>query len=286
MVKPKTIGLALGGGGAKGLAHIGVLKTLLRAGFKIDYLAGTSMGSLIGGLYAATEDINFIENLFLEIAEKYAFHRKHLRKKGGMFFKDEKIVEELLSEKIDGLDIKNTKIPFKAIATDVKKGDEVVMERGSLVEAIKASSAMPVAFNPVEIDGRLLMDGGFVNPIPVDVVKEMGAEFVIGVDVSSKWPNIEEESFSIHGIKSIIIDAFSALEYQVAKERIKSADFMLHPAILSYHWDDFRLAEEIIEKGVNETANNIGEIRAATHYPKPVKKPLQSFIDFISGNDY
>lgn len=286
MNKPKTIGLALGGGGAKGLAHIGVIKTLLKAGFKINYLAGTSMGSLVGGLYAATEDIDFIEKAFLEIAEKYSFHRKHLRGRGSLLFKDEEAVEKMLAEKIDGLDVKNTKIPFKAIATDVKNGDEVVIGKGSLVKAVKASSALPIAFSPVEIDGKLLMDGGFVNPVPVDIVKEMGAEFVIGVDVSSKWPDIEGERFSLSGIKSTIVDAFSALEYQVAKERIKGASLMLHPPVLNYHWDDFRAAREIIAMGVNETANNIREIREATHYPRPVKKPLQSFIDFISGNDY
>ena len=285
-MKSKTIGLALGGGGAKGLAHIGVLKTFLRAGFKIDYLAGTSMGSLVGGLYAATEDIDFIERTFLDIAENYSFHRKHLRGKKNLLFTDEETVEKMLSQKIDGLDVKNTRIPFKAIATDVKDGDEVVIDKGSLVKAIRASSALPIAFPPVEIDGRLLMDGGFVNPVPVDIVKKMGAEYVIGVDVSSKWPNIEDERFSLSGIKSTIVDAFSALEYQVAKEKVKDADFMLHPPVLSFHWDDFRNAKDIIQVGVNEATNSIREIRERTHYPKPIKKPLQSFIDFISGNDY
>jgi NTE family protein len=284
-MKSKTIGLALGGGGAKGLAHIGVLKTFLRAGFKIDYLAGTSMGSLVGGLYAATEDIDFIERTFLDIAENYSFHRKHLRGKKNLLFTDEETVEKMLSQKIDGLDVKNTRIPFKAIATDVKDGDEVVIDKGSLVKAIRASSALPIAFPPVEIDGRLLMDGGFVNPVPVDIVKKMGAECVIGVDVSSKWPDIEDEHFSLSGIKSTIVDAFSALEYQVAKEKVKDADFMLHPPVLSFHWDDFRNAKDIIQMGVNEATNSIREIRERTHYPKPVKKPLQSFIDFISGND-
>lgn len=282
--KPKKIGLALGGGGAKGLAHIGVLKTFLEAGFKIDYIAGTSMGSLIGGLYAATEDIDFIEKLFLEIAEKYAFHRRHLRKRG--MFKNEKVVERLLSERVNGLDIKKTKIPFKAIATDVKKGDEVVLGKGSLTEAIRASSAMPIAFPPVDIDGKLLMDGGFVNPVPVDVVKKMGAEYVIGVDVSSRWPDIEDEHLSISGVKSMIVDTFTALEYQVAKERIKGANLILHPPVLSFHWDDFRDAKQIIGVGTNEAANHIREIREATHYQKPDKKPLRSLMDFIEGKDY
>ncbi len=286
MRKPKTIGLALGGGGAKGLAHIGVIKTLLRAGFKIDFVAGTSMGALVGGIYAATLDIDSLERIFLEISEKYSVSRKMLHRKNNILFKDQKAVEKILTENIDGLDIQNTKIPFKAIATDVKNGDEVILEKGSLVKAMRASSSLPLIFPPVEMNDRLLMDGGFVNPVPVDVVKNMGADFVIGVDVSSKWPDIEDEHFSISGVKSTIVDAFSALEYQVAKERVKAADFMLHPPVLSYHWDDFRLTEEIIEKGINETANNIREIREATHYPKPVKRPLQSFVDFISGNDY
>ncbi len=276
----------MGGGGAKGLAHIGVLKTLLKAGFTIDYLTGTSMGAIVGGLYAATKDIDYVEKTFLRIAKEYAVSKKHIRMKGEGLFKNEELVERIISEKIDGLDVKNTQIPFKAVATNVRNGDEVIMDKGSLVTAIKASSALPIIFPPVEADGRLLMDGGFVNPVPVDIVKEMGAEFVIGVDVSSKWPDIEDENFSLRQIKSIIIDTFSALEYQVAKERVKEANFMLHPAVLGYHWDDFRFAEEIIEKGANETANNAREIRAMTHHPKPAKTPFQSFIDFISGNDY
>ncbi len=284
--KPKTIGVALGGGGAKGLAHIGVLKTFLTAGFKIDYLAGTSMGALVGGLYAATGDISYVEDLFLKIGEQYAFHGNPIRKKGKMFFKDETVVEALLAEKVRGMDLRDTKIPFRAIAMDIRNGEEVVLERGDLVTAIRASCAMPVAFNPVAVEGKLLVDGGFVNPVPTDVVREMGAEFVVGVDISSEWPNFEDRRFSLVEAKSLILDSFSILEYQIARVKTKNADLIIRPPVLNFRWDDFRFAPRIIRAGSEEAMRYIREIRAKTNYPTPPKKPLEKFVDFLFGNEY
>jgi len=282
----KKIGLALGGGSAKGLAHIGVIKVLEKAGLKISYIAGTSMGALVGGLYAATKDINYIEKLFLEIAEKYAISRFHLPKKENILFKNQEKVEELLSEKVKGKKIEDLEIPFKAVATDVKNGEEIILEKGDLYLAIKASTALPVIFDPVEIDGKLLMDGGFVNPVPLDVVKNMGSEFVIGVDVLNNWPNIGEEKLSLKNIKTITAETITALEYEISKEKLKLADVLMKPLVLSYHWNDFCSAKEIIKKGENEAEKYVYTIRKATHYPKPKKKPFIAFIDFITSNDY
>jgi len=285
-MKVKKIGLALGGGGAKGLAHIGVIKVLEMAGFKISYIAGTSMGALVGGIYAATGDINYIEKIFLEIAEKYAVSRFHLPKKENLLFKHQEKVEELLSEKIKDKKFEDLKLPFQAIATNVKNGEEVILDKGDLLLGIKASIALPLVFNPVEINGSLLMDGGFVNPVPVDVVKKMGSEFVIGVDVQSNWPRIGEEKLSLKNIKTITAETITALEYEISKEKLKLADILMKPPVLDYHWNDFYAAKEIIKKGENEAEKYIYAIRKETHYPKPKKKPFIAFIDFISGNSY
>ncbi|MBI3638610.1 patatin-like phospholipase family protein [Candidatus Wolfebacteria bacterium] len=183
--KKLKVGLALGGGGAKGLAHIGVIKALEAAGIKIDFISGTSMGSLIGGFYAATGDVRVLEELFLKLKKGDIFPMsKLLRKRDGNLFRDKSIIE-LLEADIKGVKIKDCKIPFAAVATDVKNGEDVIIKKGSLTDAIRASSALPVVFAPVSMGGKLLMDGGFSNPVPADVCRDMGAEIVIAVDVSS-----------------------------------------------------------------------------------------------------
>ncbi len=286
MKQKQSIGLALGSGSAQGLAHIGVIKTLLNAGFAISCIAGTSIGAVVGGLYAATLDIEYVENVFLEIADKHAVWSAVPHKTKHFLFKDPDRVEEILTEKIRGLNIKETKIPFRAVATDIKTGEEVVLSSGSLERAIHASAAIPFVFKAIQIDGHVLIDGGFVDPVPVDAAKSMHPDFVLGVNISNEWPSLEKENLSLMGIESAIIDAFSALEFQVAKEKMRGADMVLHPPVLNYHWNDFRLAREIIERGENETRNNIGKIRKLAHWPKPRRTPLQKFIDLISGNDY
>jgi NTE family protein len=288
-MKPKKIGIALSGGSARGLAHIGVIKTLIRAGIKIDYIAGTSMGALVGGLYAATLDINFVERLFLKIADDFSSSKFNLRIpliKSGDIFKNREKMEKLIFEPIRDLKIEELKIPAKFIATDVDCGDEVVLEKGSLEEAIRASAAIPFLFEPVLIDGKLLMDGGFVNPIPVDRAREMGAQFVIASNVLRNWPkNIKDEKLNLHNLRFLLMETLTALEYEVSKRNIAKADIVISSPVLDYKWNDFAYAAEIIEKGQNETERYIADIRKFTHHAPPPKKPLEAFIDFITGND-
>lgn len=191
MREKKTIGLALGSGSAQGLAHIGVIKALLDAGFEINCIAGTSIGAVVGGLYAATLDIRYLEDLFLEIADKHAVWSGMPHKTKHFLFRDPERVEEILTQKIKGMDINGTKIPFKAVAADIKTGAEVVLSKGSLEKALRASAAIPFVFKPIEIDGHLLIDGGFVDPVPVDAAKSMHPDFVLGVNISNEWPNLE-----------------------------------------------------------------------------------------------
>lgn len=287
----KKIGLALGGGAARGLAHIGVLKVLEKAGLKIDFIAGTSMGALIGGLYAATLDIDFIEKTFSYIAEKFAYPRFHLSLHKNLLFKNQDKVEEILSKPVANLKIEDLKIPFIAIATNAENGEEVILRKGNLKEAIKASAAIPFVFESVKIDGKVLIDGGFSNPTPVDRVKEMGAEFVIGVDILRGWPNLvdlekKETGFSLKHIKMFVTETYHALEFQISKEKMKCADLIIKPPLLDYNWNDFYYASEIIQRGVNETEKYIDAIRKSTGYPKPSKKPLENLVDFISGGSY
>ncbi len=281
---PKKVGLALGGGAAKGLAHIGVIRTLERAGIEISYIAGTSMGALVGGIYAATKDIGFLENFFLGIREKdvYPAHRM-IRKKDGELFKNDLL--DLLENKIDGMNIEECKIPFAAVATGVESGSEIILKKGNLRDAIQASTALPLIFPPTKVNGTLLMDGGFVNPVPADVVRELGAEYVIAVDVSSRWYNLEEESFNPVKLYSVMPRALAIIEYQLARRVLPQANIVLNPPVIGYRWFQFADAKDIIRAGENEARNKLREIFDGTAYTPKEKTPAQKFFDFLFYSD-
>lgn len=275
MKQHKKIGLALGGGGAKGLAHIGVIKILEKYGIPIDYIAGTSMGAMVGGWYAAHGNVESLEKIFLEIDHKEVLPvRKVIKNHKGILFSDKMVIRDL-EDGFYGRKIEELSIPFNAIATNVETGEQVILKEGNLSEAVNASIALPIIFKPARIDGKLLMDGGFVNPVPADIVRQMGADFVIAVDVSSKWLDVTEEQIGIRNIYSIVSKVFSALEYQIAQRILKEADIIISPAVLGYSWRDFSKAEEIISKGIDEAEENIEEIQKKTGYHG--KKPKTLF---------
>ncbi len=221
------IGLVLGGGGARGIAHLSVLKELERLKIPVDCIAGTSMGSLIGGLYASGMATADMEKLLREldwqsalkddIARKdRSFRRKQddleslapakpgLRK-GGLRLPSGIIAGEniqLLLERliVQSAGIRNfdqLPIPYRAVATDINSGEAVVLAQGSLAMAMRASMSIPAVFNAVEIDGRILVDGGLVNQVPIDVVRDMGADIVIAVDVGTPLGKISAESSAL-----------------------------------------------------------------------------------------
>ena len=183
--------------------------------------------------------------------------------------------------------IENCRIPFTAVTTNVKNGDETRLDSGNLVDAIRASIAIPLIFSPVEIDGKLLMDGGLVNPVPADVVKKMDAEYVIAIDVSSRWLQAPEEMINVKDMYSIISQTLSVLEYQLAKNVLKqSADIVIKPPIFHYHWFEFENSSEIIKIGEEETRLRLKEIRQKTGHKKPKQTLGEKFLDFILNNPH
>ena len=211
--RPK-IGLVLSGGGAKGFAHVGVLKVIEEAGIPIDYITGTSVGSIVGGLYAigynATMLENIIQNQNWEELLSNSFKREYI----SAITKEEQsrylISLPIETKKIsipsgllngqnvmefftyltygyhDVIDFSKLPIPFECIAADIATGEEVVLKKGFLPKAIRASMAVPAAIAACEIDGRMLVDGGIVNNFPVDRCREMGADIIIGIDIQDK----------------------------------------------------------------------------------------------------
>ncbi|RKX25286.1 MAG: patatin [Candidatus Zixiibacteriota bacterium] len=178
----QSVGLALGGGSARGWAHIGVIRALTEAGIDIDYIAGTSIGSVVGSVFAAG-NIKDLEEVAVRLDWKQiAYLFDVVLPKSGLI--DGKKVAGFVRNHLRKTNIEELPIPFCAVSTDLNTGDEVVIREGDIIEAVRASISIPGIFTPVRNNGRILVDGGMVNPVPVSVVKEMGADFVIAVDLS------------------------------------------------------------------------------------------------------
>jgi len=179
---PGKIGLALGSGSARGWTHIGVIQALAEAGIDIDYIAGTSIGSVVGSVFAAG-NIKALEEVAVQLDWKQiAFLFDVVLPKSGLI--DGKKVAGFVRNHLSEMNIEELPIPFCAVSTDLNTGDEVVIREGDIIEAVRASISIPGIFTPVRNNGRILVDGGLVNPVPVSVAREMGADFVIAVDLS------------------------------------------------------------------------------------------------------
>lgn len=223
----KKIGLALGAGSAKGIAHIGVIKELEKNNISIDYIAGTSIGSVIGGLYALTKNINMIEELAYSKGYKDMFDAFFDPSLKSSIFKGDKVMDFLGDYINNDTLIQDTKIPFAAVATNIKNAQPVILKEGSLKTAIRASISIPLLLKPVKYNDMILIDGGNTNPVPVDVVKEMGAQRVIAVNLySSKFPrDFDLEKLSFMDIINVMIDTTL---YNSSMEKTRGADVQLH----------------------------------------------------------
>lgn len=284
--KRKTVGIALGGGAAKGLAHIGVLKALEEARVPIDFIAGTSMGAVVGGWYAMDGNIASMEEFVsaLERKERESLAKMSI-KKGRPRVKDESIMK-IIDKHFGERRFESCKIPFRAVATDVKNGDEIIISEGKIANAIKASAAIPIIFDSVEIGGKYLVDGGMVNPIPADVVREMGADIVLAVDVSTKWFDVSSlsgSSLSLRNIQSIFYALIAVFGYQISKEKLKKADVVIKPPVLGYKMLDFRRAEDIIAAGYKTARGHYGEICRLAGCEPPKRNALDEFWEFVLG---
>jgi NTE family protein len=179
--RPK-VGLALGSGSARGLAHIGVIRAIEDAGIEVDFIAGTSMGALIGAIHAAGK-LDELETTFLAFDWKktVSFFDVVLPKSGLL---DGVKISELVRAHLHADAIETLPKPFAAVATDIVSGEEVVLRSGDVIEAVRASISVPGIFTPVRINGHILVDGGLTNPVPVSTVRAMGADIVIAVDLN------------------------------------------------------------------------------------------------------
>lgn len=226
----RKIGLALGAGSARGLAHIGVIKELEKNNIAIDYIAGTSIGSIVGGLYALTKDIRMIEELAYSKGYKDLFNAFFDPSLKSSLFKGDKVLDVLNEYISDDTLIQDTKIPFAAVATNINTAQPVVLKEGNMKDAIRASISIPLLLRPVKYRDMILIDGGNTNPVPVNVVREMGAQKVIAVNLySSKFPKqLDIEKLSFVDVISAMIDVSL---YNLSAEGTKDADVRLNLTI-------------------------------------------------------
>lgn len=259
----RKVGLALGSGAARGLAHIGVLEVLEKEGIPIDMITGASAGAAVGALYAQGKTASTIKSMALELSRKRLASLVDLALPRTGFIKGKKI-RDLLALFI-GNDVKfsDLKIPFACVATDIITGEEVVINEGSVLEAIRASISIPVIFTVAKWKDRYLVDGGLVNPVPVSVLRKMGADFVIGVNVI---PNvIEKVRLAGKPKKPHIINVIMQSVYIASNSRVRSCmeytDIIIEPQLSDITYSDFHRAEECISRGALATQKYIPEIK-------------------------
>lgn len=303
--RPK-VGLVLSGGGAKGLAHIGVLKVIDSLGIQVDYIGGTSMGAVVGGLYASGYTANQLDSIFSRIdvdallqdytpRESKSFYEKRNDEiyaltlpfnnfklglpsglsKGLYNFN---LMSKLTQHVSDVRDFDKLPIPFLCIATDVETGEQIVLDEGILAQAIIASGALPTLYSPVEINGRLFIDGGVVNNYPVEELKNRGVDFIIGIDVQDGLKNREQ----LKDVTAVLaqINNFSMIEKMEGKRNL--TNIYIKPDIKGYSVVSFDKGKEIIKKG-NEKANEfIKELLPLRNIDeRPVYKVVQNDSIFI-----
>ena len=281
--RPK-VGLVLSGGGAKGLAHIGVLKVIDSLNIKIDYIAGTSMGAIVGGLYASGYNANQLDSIFSNIdvdallqdytpREAKSFYEKRNDEIYALTLPFNKFklglpsglskglynfnLISLLTQHVSNVrDFNQLPIPFLCIATDAETGEKMVLDKGILAQCMVASGALPTLYSPVEINGRLLIDGGVIDNYPIEELLAKGVDIVIGVDVQDGLKTRNE----LKGVTSLLaqINNFSMIEKMEGKQ--KATNIYIKPDIKGYSVVDFEKGNEIIVKGKEKALEFVKEL--------------------------
>ncbi|WP_152538275.1 patatin-like phospholipase family protein [Aquimarina megaterium] len=290
------IGLVLSGGGAKGLAHIGALKIIEDAGVRIDYIGGTSMGAIVGALYASGYRAAELDSIFRAV-DFDAFIQDELPRSAKTFYEredSEKYAVTLPFDKFKiglpkGLskgqnfynqfsrftahvsevrDFNNLPIPFFCMATNIETGEQVLLDKGYLPDAVAASGALPSVFSPVELNGILMTDGGVTNNYPVKEIKEKGAEIVIGIDVQDSLMSRDQ----LTSVTNIMLQINNFRTYEAMKNKVPETDLYIKPSITDFSVISFDQADKIIANGEKAAFANYEKLKAIAMRQKPGPK--------------
>jgi NTE family protein len=256
VMRPVRIGLALGGGAARGFAHIGVIKALESQGIVPDVIAGTSAGSLVGALYAAGNNGFALNQLALDMEEAaISDWSVPLFASSSGVIKGEAI-QNYVNKAVHDIPLEKLKIPFGAVATDLNSGQAILFQRGSVGAAVRASSAVPGVFQPVKLGGHTYVDGGLVSPVPVRFARQMGADFVIAVNISAQ-PAAQAASSSV----DILLQTFAIMGQSINQFELREADVVISPALGTMKGNDFNARNAAILAGERAGMAAVNEIR-------------------------
>lgn len=289
-MKHFKIGLALGGGAARALAHVGVIEGLVQNGIPVDIVTGTSMGAIIGGMYATDPDLPRLKVRLQHYLQSDAYREsgfEFLREKDngnghGLLFRlarlarrgvfntlavtrhsivNDEIAARNYAVLLDDVGIEHACLPFAAVALDLHSGEEVILDRGSLRQAVAASCAIPGILNPVVLDGRLLVDGGWAEAVPVRAAFRLGASFVIAVDVAGDPGPFEAPRNAL----DVVYRADTLARRALVHEQLRQADFLLTPGNSDQHWADFSMSAATIDAGRREVEKHLESLRRQLH---------------------
>lgn len=237
--KPR-LGLALGGGAARGFAHIGVIKALETSGLAPEIVVGTSAGSVVGSLYAAGNDIFALQKLAIQLDES-ALTDWAIFDRG--FLKGEAL-ERFINQQVGNRPIEQLKRKFAAVATDLALGEPAVFTTGNVGTAVRASSAIPGVFAPVVIRGREYVDGGLTSPVPAKAARQLGADIVVAVDISAKPSGRRNQ-----GNVDLLLDTIAVMGNTISRYELRDADFLVRPDIAGLSAASFQQRHDAILRG-------------------------------------
>lgn len=267
---PPKVGLALGGGAARGFAEIGVLRVLEQEKIPVHLIAGTSVGSLVGALYADSGRVLDAEFLALQVEEEDLFDYRALALFSGGLVKGEKL-EAFLLRNLRHATLESLPVPLYPVAVDLEQGRAVVFERGSIAQAVHASCAIPGVFVPVQFGGRTYVDGGVLDPVPADVARQKGADVVIGVAIPAGLPQRNPKN-----PVEVALHAALIMNAEMGRLKASEADVLIEPDVRGVAFDDFSQKKRLIEAGEEAARRALPAIREAMARKKklvPVEAP-------------
>jgi len=267
------IGLALSGGAARGIAHVGVLRALEENNIPIDAIAGASAGALVGGSYAAGLSIEQLEKMALGFRWRHtarlSFSRLGLQSNAPM--------EKYLRARLPVTRFEDLRIPFAAMVTDLRKGSLIVFrDKGDLPFAIRASACIPAIYVPIRDDqGRLLIDGGIVANLPISHTRDLGADLVIAVDVNADGIRFFDQP---HTALGVLAYTFIAVERIVSNQERENADVLIAPKVGHIRWDQTRRADELIQVGYEAGVESVEKIKKLIEERSSARRPIETFV--------
>ena len=304
-----NIGLALGGGGARGLVHIGVLKSLKKQGIPVHMVAGASIGATIGAMYAATLDPDWVEKRFRQFVQSDLYKKIGLDRlvptdqpnssifqTAATYVKNQIIVNlandrlgilkqdrllQVLEYLIPVKTFEELKIPFSCLTLDLNSGEDIIFKTGDLVEAILASSAIPGFIPPVEKNGLLLTDGSVSCSVPVITVRKMGADFSISVNVGMN----NFETLQNPNLLQVLGRAEQITSTRLGELKANTADITIRPNTMDVYWAEFNKIDQLIQNGENETDQLLWDIKTDLKKKKGIRRKVSQFFEFISGRE-